>query len=289
MHIHHTFYRYATHSAEGTLLLDETLPYRDQSLNDIHCRLYKDEFSEFSPKGKTALLYIGGPLEHHSASADHESLHRPSQVIPVKAQVGYMASRTAKLFPNVEYVSINANTCASAMYALHEAERLFAEGYDDVILYGEEWVEPVERKLFEQIGVDLILSDGLFVMHLTNEEKKPAITATSWLWHCDRSEMIFSQEGYLKAFAIAKNKKIDRVKLHGSGTENNTKAELGAVEAFFGKEMPTLSLKDEIGHSQGVSAGLEICMTLDRCEKGETVLCSASGLGNFYGAAILEL
>lgn len=285
MYIQDYFYRYATEAYHDNLILEGTREFRMHSLNDINYRLYKDEIKKFKTAGRTALLYIGGPLEHHSASGEHDI--RVCKVPPVKANAGYMASRTAKLFDNVEFVSINANTCASSMYALYEAKRLLAEGFEDVIIYGEEWFEFVEEKLFRQIGVGITLSDGFFILHLSRKESDKKIEAVSWLWHNDRSEMSFSKEGYKKAMAVAEGEPIDLVKVHGSGTDNNTDAEEGAIRELFG-EIEIVNYKKDIGHSQGVSTGVELCMLLDR-HQGVKALVNASGLGNFYGSCLLTI
>ena len=45
-------------------------------------------------------------------------------------------------------------------------------GFDVIIIYGEEWVEEVELLLFKQFNIDLVCSDGFFILHLSNGFKR---------------------------------------------------------------------------------------------------------------------
>ena len=76
---------------------------------------------------------------------------------------------------------------------------------------------------------------------------------------------------------------IDIVKPHGTGTGVNDVAELDAIKDKF----PTaeiIGFKQDIGHTQGASAAIELAMIVDKMEKGKKALCLASGLGGFYAA-----
>jgi 3-oxoacyl-(acyl-carrier-protein) synthase len=75
---------------------------------------------------------------------------------------------------------------------------------------------------------------------------------------------------------------IDMVKMHGTGTAQNDVAEYEAIKELFG-DIETIEYKSQIGHSQGCSTGVELCMLLDNY-KDKNILVNASGLGNFYGS-----
>jgi hypothetical protein len=45
------------------------------------------------------------------------------------------------------------------MYAIFEAKMLLKNGFDDVIVYGEEWVENVELLLFKQFNIDFMRNE----------------------------------------------------------------------------------------------------------------------------------
>ena len=186
MFIRKYFYKTADLKLDNnSMIISDTKDRRDEYMNEVFYDLYKDEISKFKTTGKTALLYIGGAGEHHSCSRDY--LDIPKGVMPVKSQLGYIASKTAKRIGNISYLSINSNACASSMYALYEAQQLLENGFDDVIIYGEEWVEDVELKLFKQHNIDVICSDGFFILQLGKTGKYGGIFNPTFIWNEDRS------------------------------------------------------------------------------------------------------
>lgn len=287
MQIKNYFFKTADFKVENKMIISATKDRRDEYMNDVFYSLYKDEISKFKTTGKTALLYIGGAGEHHSCSRNFGLTKDGST--PVKSQLGYIASKTAKRIGNISYLSINSNACASSMYALYEAYLLINGGYDDVIIYGEEWVEDVELKLFKQHNIDIVCSDGFFVLHLCKSCDNPlgTILDVSWCYNEDSSPFEVSKEGYIKAMYPFRDSNIKAIKTHGSGTEQNNKAEKEAIKQLFGNEPYEINYKSLIGHSQGVSTGLELCMLLE--EWNGSILLNASGLGNFYGTAHISI
>lgn len=267
--------------------ISETLENRNSYMNEVFYKLYKKDIDSFKTTGKTALLYIAGACEHHSASRDCIQVLKGA--MPVKSQLGYIASKLAKRIGNISYLSINANACASSLYALKEAKELLNQGFDDVLIYGEEWVEEVELMLFKQLNIDLVCSDGIFIIQLTKEcqEPKAYIGDVSWVWSDDRSPFEVTKDGYKKAMEQFKIYNIDMIKMHGSGTEQNTTAEDEAINELFGN-IDRIEYKSKIGHSQGVSAVVEICKLMDE-HQNKSVLVNASGLGNFYGSCYVRL
>ncbi len=277
-------------SEKKAIYIQETLDKRKDYMNEVFFSLYKKELDRFATQGKTALLYIGGAGEHHSCRRDFTDIVPVDKNnIIVKSQLGYIASKTAKRIGNISYLSINSNACASSMYALYEAKKLMQE-YDDVIIYGEEWVENTELMLFRQLGIELVCGDGFFILHLCKACKNPKaiIEDVSWVYNNeDRSPFEVSSSGYKKAMQQFKGCSIDFIKLHGSGTKQNTQAEIEAINEMFGS-METVEFKTEIGHTQGVSTGIEICMLIDKYIQKD-ILVNASGLGNFYGSCYVRL
>ena len=175
------------------------------------------------------------------------------------------------------------------MYAIYEAKMLLKNGFDDVIIYGEEWVENVELLLFKQFNIDLVCSDGFFILHLSNnsKDKKAFIKNPQWLWNPDRAAFFVSCDGYKKSMLPFMKCDIDMVKMHGTGTAQNDIAEYEAIKELFG-DIETIEYKSQIGHSQGCSTGVELCMLLDNY-KNKNILVNASGLGNFYGSFELAI
>ena len=267
-------------------LIGATLEKRGKLMSDVMYGLYRDEIHDaIKPQGKTAFLYVLGASEHHSHS--REFCEIKESTMPILSQSGYMASKLANRFDNVEFMSINANTCASSMYSLYEANTLLNQGFDDVIIYAEEWAEDVELLLFKSLKIDVVCSDGFAVMHLDNRGDGIAeISDTTWLWNKDKSAFGISEEGYIKSLSKHIGE-IDIIKKHGTGTAANESAEDGAIDKVFGEAMPRLSIKDEIGHAQGTSALLELCIMLSEYSYNKFV-CSASGLGGFYGSCYVR-
>lgn len=187
---------------------------------------------------------------------------------------------------DIDFMSINANTCASSMYSLYEAQRLIDEGYTDVIVFAIDVVDDTQELLFKQLGVDLVCGDGIAVMHLTSASTTVKIPQVVWKWNKDTSPMAVSKEGYLKVLNELNVGGVDVVKSHGSGTTRNTQVELAAIREVM-VDVGVIEYKSQIGHTQGVSAVIELCKLLEDTEWNKAV-CLASGLGGFYGGCIVR-
>lgn len=283
-----SFFIAADHPHNGAMVISETLPHRNGYMSEVMYRLYKEKIDAFRiDEGKRgAMLYIGGAAEHHSHTRVYPT-DTQKGTIPVKAQMGYMASKIAGGMGNIEMLSINANACASGMYAIHEAYGLIHNhGYDEVIVYGEEWVEPNEELLYSQLKIPVIPSDGFVILKFAKDGEGPKVKATSWLWNKERSPFDFSQIGYERAMRSLGDISPDLVKMHGTGTEVNDKAELSAISSVYGT-MYYERYKERIGHSQGVSGALEFALVCTDYP-GKKIICNAAGLGNFYGSVYVE-
>jgi hypothetical protein len=194
MYVKNYFYKTADLKLDSkSMIISDTKNKRDEYMSEVFYELYKDEFSKFKTTGKTALLYCAGAVEHHSSSRSFPVDVQSSNNV-IKSHTSYIASKIAKRLGNISYLNINANTCASSMYAIFEAKMLLKNGYDDVIVYGEEWVENVELLLFKQFNIDLVCSDGFFILHLSNnsKDKKAFIKNPQWLWNDDRAAFFVS-------------------------------------------------------------------------------------------------
>lgn len=243
--------------------------------------------------GKTALLIAGGPAIHHSDTRTNNNLKQYNSNIPIKAQLGYGSYNLARWFKQVDisYMSINSNTCASSMYCLHEAMQLLNKDYDSVIVYASDMVEESQLLLFKQLGIDIICGDGVGILVLTKnktENSKARFINTSWVWNLDPSPMSVSSEGYSKALRDLNQDYYDIIKPHGTSTGRNDIAEKEAINSSikFNKEY---TYKDSIGHTQGASTVIELCMLLSNedVSTSNSILLLASGLGGFYGGASL--
>lgn len=233
---------------------------------------------------KQALIVVGGPMSTHSDVRNVLDTAKSSG-IAVKMIGGYGAYNIARMFKNFmfEFVDIDAMTCASGLSAIHKAKQLFSVGYTDVIVYAVDIIEETQLLLFKQIGVDLLCGDGIGILHLSVDGIYD-IVDTTFCYNQDSSPMSVSTEGYKKVVDSIDTKEVDLIKMHGSGTERNTMEEYKAIEHI---ECRKIAYKSEIGHTQGASSIVEICMMVD-IEEFSKAMVLASGLGGFYGGCIVS-
>lgn len=177
---------------------------------------------------------------------------------------------------NIKYANINANTCASSMHSLYEAEQLLNSGrVDEVVIIAEERTSYNTLRVFDEMNIDLKVGEGLAIIHLSKDGDD--ITDCKWGYSYDRNPFGVNKAGYTQVW-----NECDIVNPHGTGTDNNEKAEQSLIQ-----DKPQLRYKEELGHTQGVSGLLEVCMVLDEYIEGK-VLCVSSGLGGFYGSCIIS-
>lgn len=254
-------------------------------MSDYHLARHGDRLKSIQPKGKAALIYVVGSGEHHSNQRIYPKLSMPSALIPIKSQLATFTHKIAYTIGNISDIRFNSNTCASGMYALHEAQMLLNSGYDEVIVYGEEWVEEVEIELFRQLGIDMPLGDAFAYVVLTNEPTDIEISETEVAFTYESHPMKFNSSGYQKVLQNVP-KRVDIFKPHFSGNKQSDVEEIDALNVM-GIDYGTLvSYKHRVGHTQGVSALIEMAMLIEEKEFG-TALMMASGMGGFYGSAVL--
>jgi len=237
----------------------------------------------------TAVLYAGGASISPSESRDLSSANKRFKIsvpyqrstMAIKELTAYSMHKWIGAMENnhlVTYASINNNTCASSMFSLYEAERLLRDGVvEEVIVIAEERTSFNTVRIFKEHAVPVTPSDGFAIVRL-GKEGIIEITDTKWAYQYGRNPFGTTVEGYSKVDSEAPT-----IKPHGTGTPNNDRAEEEII-----KNRKTVYYKKDIGHSQGASALLEVCMLLDDDSVNGDVLCVASGLGGFYGSCILH-
>lgn len=274
------------HREDGNIVFSHREEYSGY-MSEYHLLRHIDKIKSIQPKGKAALIYIIGASEHHSNQRIYPKLSMPSALIPIKSQNATFAHKIAYTIGNIDHISFNSNTCASAMYALYEAQMLLNNGYDEVIVYGEEWVERVEIELFRQLGLgDMPLGDAFAYVVLTNEPTDIEIASTEVGFRYESHPMKFSSDGYQKVLQNVP-KKVDIFKPHFSGNPQSDIEEIDALQKMEIEYGVLVSYKQRIGHTQGVSALIEMAMLIEEREFN-TALLMASGLGGFYGSAVLS-
>lgn len=278
------------HYITGSVLTDLGMEIPNIDRDTVSYIAYKKYTNEYTSgieplgAGKKALIVVGGPMSTHSDVRNVLHTAKDS-AIAVKMIGGYGAYNIARMFSkfNFDFIDIDAMTCASGSSAIHKARKLFQEGYTDVILYAVDIIEETQLLLFKQLGIDLLCGDGVGILHLSTEGRY-SITDTSFCYNCDSSPMSVSSDGYSKVVSSLDIDGVDLVKTHGSGTDRNTMEEMKSLDNIGCKK---IGYKQEIGHTQGASGIIELCMMLDR-EEFTKALVLASGLGGFYGGCIVS-
>lgn len=252
---------------------------------------YIDRIGKITLERPTAVLYAGGVGITQAESRQLEKINPRTagsvEIMPsgmlIKEINAYCMHKWIGSMENnhlVKYANINTNTCASSMYCLYEAERLLeTREVDEVVIIAEERTSFNTIRIFKEHGIPLIVADGMAIMVLQREETNIEISDTKWGYEYNRNPFGTTVSGYGQML----DTEYDSIKPHGTRTGNNDAAEAELVDGY-----KCYYLKDEIGHTQGVSALLEVCMLVTRGPTNERVLCVASGLGGFYGRCVLH-
>lgn len=179
----------------------------------------------------------------------------------------------------VVHANINSNTCASSMYALWEAEQLLTSGkVDEVIIIAEERTSYNTLRIFNEHRIPLVCGDGFAIIRLTNKKSDLEVKDTKWEYSYQTNPFKTTKEGYALIDTPS-----DNINPHGTHTATNDIAEAPLL-----LNRNVIEYKPTIGHTQGVSGLLELCMTIDEPSITGSTLCVASGLGGFYGSCILH-
>lgn len=275
------FYRHGKNVLEDRV---ELLDNRTSYMNFEYIKMFKDELDSIKLNGKVAFLYVGGAGIHNAEGRNYEGNESYSQPIlkdglVIKDLQAYMMHRyigiLVKNGNNISYANINSNTCASSLYSIYEAEKLIRdEVVDYVVIVAEEKTSFNTIRIFKEHQINVKPGEGFACIILGKETDGTQITNSKWEYSYSTNPFFVSDIGYSKVCT-----KASWVKGHKTGTEQNDKAE----DTVFGD---TFGYKDEIGHCQGASGLIEICMVLD--SKLDDVLCVASGLGGFYGSCVIN-
>jgi 3-oxoacyl-[acyl-carrier-protein] synthase III len=240
---------------------------------------------------RTAVLYAAGTVMHPSEAKNTKDKHlklvttlkpqESSYVIKESAAYAmHMWIKNMKNNDKVVFASINGNTCASSMYSLFEANSILKQNIaDEVIIIAEDKISFNSIRIFKEHRIPLVLGDGLAIMRLSKTNiNSNWIYDTKWSYTFNNNPFLTTKEGYSKVVTDC-----DTIKPHGTGTVTNNEAEEDLI-----KDRKTIFYKHLTGHTQGVSALLEICMLLDDDTIKGNICCIASGLGGFYGSCMLH-
>lgn len=270
------FYKHSTSEMSDRV---ELLEDREQYMTNQYLKMFKEELGSISVKGRVAVLYAGGAGVHNAEGRNYEGTFECSQKIlsdgpVIKNLQAYMLHKYVGILDktnDVTYANINSNTCASSMFSLYEAERLLKDNVADcVVVIAEEKTSFNTIRIFHEHGISVKPGEGFACIVLERDGTGPQIVDTKWEYKYNRNPFLVDAEGYRKVYTEA-----SLVKGHKTGTAQNDTAE----SSVFGE---TFGYKSEIGHCQGASGLIEICLVLN--SKLNDVLCVSSGLGGFYGS-----
>ena len=227
----------------------------------------------------TAFLYVDGFLVSQADNGMREPA-RVSKSAIMKSGTSYIAHEWVHTFKNKEHlkhVNMITSTCASGVQAVWEAKALLNSGMvEEVIIIGAERITDSTISLFKELRIPITCGDGFAYMRLCNGK---GINDPVWKYTYQQNPFYFPKE---VLDTLIPEYPVDYVKLHGTGTPSNTEGESGLA----GIGIP-LTYKQDIGHTQGVSALLETCMVLDDPKIKGRILVTANGLGGFYGSFLV--
>lgn len=264
----------------------ELLKDRVKYMNMQYIKMFKEQLSGIQLEGKVAFLYAGGIGVHNAESRNYEGGYSCSQPQLIAGPVikdlqTYMMHKYIGILTrnnDITYANINSNACASSLFSVYEAERLLRDKtVDHVIIVTEEKTSVSTMRIFHEHNIPLKIGEGFACIVLSNKGNGNIIRDTKWEYRYNRNPFLVDVEGYKKVCT-----KCDIVKGHQTGTEQNDQAE---AEVFGDK---VFGYKKDIGHAQGASGLIEMCMVLEDDEVKGDVLCVASGLAGFYGSCIVE-
>lgn len=275
-------YKYIKPNHEGII---ESLDRHDYMTAQYIDMMY-EYISKLNLKGRCAFLYAGGVLLTGSEARnalDSGKYREPAKDtgLCIKELAAYSMHKWIGCLndkASIEYANINGNTCASSMHSLWEAEQLLNNGFDEVIIVAEEKTAYNTLRVFDEMRIELQIGEGLAIVHLGKDGDGIEIDNTKWAYEYNRNPFGTTSVGYEKI-----NSESDMVNPHGTGTDNNESAEQEIVG-----DRPQLRYKEKIGHTQGVSGLIEVCMVIDDPEACGDILCTSAGLGGFYGSCIVH-
>ena len=281
------FYKYATENFEDRISIPEI--NRQEYMTPQYMAMFRDELNSIKLEGKVGFIYSCGASAHQ---AELRTCNKPNYTnslagvyegfLVAKSMTAFMMHRYLSLFVkngnNIAEIDIVSNTCASSLYGVIRAEEMINNGFDHVIVLTEEKTSFDTIRIFHEHRIDVKASDGFACAVFSKEGNGFNITDSKKAFVYDTNPFLTSAYGYSLVDTPSVN-----VKVHGTGTEVNTKAE---NEAFSGRNL--IEYKSRIGHSQGSSGLLELCMVLEDDNVSGSTLCVASGFGGFYGSCLVN-
>lgn len=263
----------------------ELVSNRESYMTRDYISKFKHALSNIKLEGKVAVLYAAGASLHQGESRCYRGEYTNSLEIQssgpiIKELTAYMLHSYIGLLNQdneIVYANINSNTCASSMHSIWEAKQLIDNGIvEHAIVIAEEKTSFNTIRIFHEHQINVMPGEGFALIVVSKEGNGVPLLDAKWEYSYNRNPFLVDILGYQKVKCEA-----DVVKGHQTGTEQNDNAE----KEVFGN---VIGYKDKIGHCQGASGLIELCMVLDDDKLKGKILCTASGLGGFYGSCVVE-
>ena len=228
----------------------------------------------------TAFICIDGTSIYQSESGLGKGNDKYCPAL--RSSSAYVAHQWCSTFANKEYLvsmEVVNGTCASAIQAIYRANQMIMDHHhpaEQVIIIGQERITPDTVRLFRELGISITCGDGFVYMKLGAGF---SISQVKWQWVYNENPFVFLKETLND---LIPTYRIGYVKLHGTDTPANK-----AAEYDLERLATPLKYKQDIGHTQGISALLETCLVLDDSSIRGRILVTANGLGGYYGAFTL--
>lgn len=280
------FYKHATEHYADRVAIPEL--DRFEYMTPQYIEMFYEQLNSIKLNGTVGFIYSCGASAHQ---ADLRTCSRPNysntlsgvyeSYVVSKSMTAYMMHKYANILckngNDIRKVDIVSNTCASSLYAIATAEKWLDE-VDHVVIISEEKTSFDTVRIFHEHRIDVKASDGFVCAVFSKEGSGRQITDCKTAFMYNNNPFLASAEGY----KLIDTKGTEIVKVHGTGTSVNDKSE----EEVFGDRI-CIKYKDKIGHSQGSSGLLELCMVSDEVQDKD-ILCAASGFGGFYASCIIK-
>ncbi len=246
--------------------------------------------------------------------------------IPALAMTNIYCGRLANSLGYSDMISTDSTACISGHKSIYDAVLYMKEeGLDKVAILSVEngcsvehldffgkahitipatkYEEGIRHTLAEGTSNGFLLGQGVNITIIESEAslgksgrlplaeiKASAVQAETI---ADPMKQLDSGIGYAKVIASLLKKsrvhkdEISYVKLHGTGTESNTRSESKAVAGL--PNVKSFGYKHLTGHCLGTSCNIDISILLkDTSLKNKNVICLSAGMGNVFAGVLLE-
>lgn len=267
-------------------------------------KLFKDEKFDLD-KGRNGVVYASGNSNAPGTSINF-TYGRPDNIPNTKNIALSVSNVLAGLqiynLGKFEYLSTDSTACISGAAALTQAYNMIKWGQLDrvLVISCDEGSSYDMLEFFTKYRVcntvdedrgTFFLGEGASYILLESEDvaKDKSIEVISAVtYHENYSNAMGiseSGEGYTEVIKRSSREyKIDNVKMHGTGTDDN-EIEETIVNDLLGS-VNKLYYKRDIGHTLGSNATIEMIKAINDTDDNSTTMHLAAGMGNVFSSVV---